>query len=469
MVKKKVEFNSMKILKSLVILVMIILMMIITNGEMVYGAVSLTKIDLSSTLLLDISNQPQVEKKGSNVTFTTSSSDVKNKILSKAEAGYAQSTMGNQVAKRHEIQTDGLDVVFGNSGVYDSNVSYQKAIVLPTGSSNGIKNYTATLTYDDIGILSNRTIGVEVTFSDIKVQQSSSSNTAYTNDGLIAAKVAELNPDNIVYLHVDYPDSAQQAFRTWYKNVYAGSNDADADGRYMAGAKMLMTTPTDNYVTVCPETGWGSITYVLDRPVGTTPYIVYTNCFYSGFYYRNISSASVQIKIFYTDTGETVNLNGTYFTANSLNEGEGIYSNDISAAYARDDTVVISGTTTTSSGTVAGFLGGSDAITSNFTDKIGAEDGTFTKASVTLVSSSSVPTFVIGTTGANIYWWTLVLGPFTASAGSSQKVVLNSSNDEQTSINNVKIGDTLTYKIKQKVSALGVTSSEGYNSFSFVD
>lgn len=340
--------KSRKSIKYLIVIILIIFILLTTMKQNnVYAAIPLNQLESASTDLLNAYGQVQFEKKASNVIFSSNSSSVQNKFLTKQEAGYRQCDMGTQVSQGHEIQTDGKGVALGASNSVDPNVTYQKAIALPAGTSDGFKNYTATLTYENVGKFQGKEVGVQVSFSDINVKQSARN---IDDTSAIVAKIAELNPDNVVYINTVVPDSAQRAFRSWYKQINPAAGDEYCDYEYQDKVGTLMTNLAME-ITKCPETGYDSWTYRLDRNVGNVPYITYTNCFYSGFYYRNIASATVNLKVYQMDTGATINLTGAYFTANSLNTGEGIFSNDVSTAYARTDTLVVPSSITQVGGT----------------------------------------------------------------------------------------------------------------------
>ena len=199
-----------------------------------------------------------------------------------------------------------------------------------------------------------------------------------------------------------------------------------------------------------------------------------TACLYNGFVIRNMESCNVEYDFYFTDTGDSISMKGSYMTFGSLNgPGGGIDAKEgvaYKAAngwdvdfYVREDTnLAYEGHTI--DGTEQALVYGAS---NDFTDRLGSNS--FTKNSVTFELDTDKPKVSIYSK-LNDCWFSYASYPLFATApGGPQKVGIAGDGSEAGSFDKVNSGDVLSFEVRQQVQALNGDGGSRYQSFSLTD
>lgn len=230
-----------------------------------------------------------------------------------------------------------------------------------------------------------------------------------------------------------------------YVGVYGGKN---------VGARLI-------YTNIIPMSS-----FVASDP----PRFVVSANMYSGYWYNAIRSAETSVQFFYEDTKELVDYKGdSYITFNSLNLGEFVkYENQEQGknVYITNDSNVSEVDIPVSEFFGKAFMGNS----SDFDDWLGSSN--FRRNSVSFQVSGTDLKFKIGfykDVVSKTVWNSLSSATlFNVKPDLPTKEVTN---DSGKNINKEQVfsGQKLVYRVKQKVSTLGMDTLQRYTKFEIVD
>lgn len=246
---------------------------------------------------------------------------------------------------------------------------------------------------------------------------------------------------------------------TWSKASYGGENTGASTARFtnLSNSSIAQITYAD-IGTYNDQTVGAIVTFT---ELGSLSALYYCeSSFYNGWWFIGNGSASraqVKVDYFYVDTGETIRFDGNSFmTFNSLNTGE--YVSPLSGTktgYTASSTNV---TVTKVSG-VPTFRGSNNS----FTDYLGGS--TFYKNSVSIPLYATGNTFYLGCNTHTGYW----ISPSSASIAIPRPENPQKTENGVTLMEETEEGQTITYKISQKVHTLGVETVSRYSVLKFVD
>lgn len=202
-----------------------------------------------------------------------------------------------------------------------------------------------------------------------------------------------------------------------------------------------------------------------------TPYIKISTSFYCGYQYYYINNLKIKYEFFYVDSGEFINIENSYMTFNSLNEGEFVsyLNNNNQDGYAVETTNIITKQLLLYARNYNVYIGN----TNEFEDLLGAD--TFTNNSISIPISGREINFIVGCTNRSIdpntpnavnnsTWNTPSAAPLVLVIPESPQKTVNNSNSCES-----LIGSTITYKVSQKMHTLGENILIKYNSLVFED
>lgn len=286
-----------------------------------------------------------------------------------------------------------------------------------------------------------------------------------------------------------YPDNPELQ-KWWEKDALCVVTDND-NGRFNNTDEFTVNYPsigdlegrkvgcriTFSYIAATASTnaGWNtekSHVILVRSENGQVP--LGTACLYNGFVTRNIESCNVEYDFYFTDTGDSISMKGSYMTFGSLNgpgggidakEGVAYKSSKGSGAdfYVREDTnLAYEGHTI--DGTEQALVYGAS---NDFTDRLGSNS--FTKNSVTFELDTDKPKVTVYSK-LNDCWFSYASYPLFATApGGPQKVGIAADGSEAGRFDKVNSGDVLTFEVRQQVQALNGDGGSRYQSFSLAD
>ncbi|MCP1102267.1 fimbrial isopeptide formation D2 family protein [Aequitasia blattaphilus] len=220
----------------------------------------------------------------------------------------------------------------------------------------------------------------------------------------------------------------------------------------------------------------------IEEPI---PYLSFSENIREGHSSQGISSFDIHAEFFYEDTGEKFQGKGMYFFYGSLNLGEGVIFKSNNLVHTKRLT------NTNVQNSDLGWEGKNDEFkdyleedTFNY-NSIVAETNTpellytvytrslkYTQGPGLLEPGTEVPDpdLVKEWSGYNSdLWCAISFSPMAATAPIPEKDLKVSGSDWVKDYDGVKIGDTVLYRVKQKVQILGYSGAYKYTSFSFSD
>lgn len=246
---------------------------------------------------------------------------------------------------------------------------------------------------------------------------------------------------------------------SWSKASYASENTGACTASFTGLSNSSVVNITyDNIGTYNDRAVGVKVTFTELGSISTLYYC--ETSYYNGWWligHDSASRAQAKFTYFYTDTKETIRFDGNSFmTFNSLNSGEYVSPlNGATAGYTATSTNVavtkVSGIPT---------FRGSD---NNFTDYLGG--ATFYKNSVSIPLYATGNTFYLGCDNHSGYW----IAPSSASIAIPRPENPYKTENGVTFIEETEEGQTITYRISQKVHTLGVETVSKYSALKFVD
>lgn len=196
--------------------------------------------------------------------------------------------------------------------------------------------------------------------------------------------------------------------------------------------------------------------------------VVDVNRFNQGYWYYNIEYVTTEYEFFYTDTHEIINVQNSYLTFASLNDGEYVISLNNSNGTVVPNSTIIKQTQNVYGTTKDVFWGTTDNQ-NIWEDELGGKY--FEKSGVSISLSGTKSSFVVGESYRR-YHDLAISGvwnaPSTYFVNLTQPVTPTKTVNNATAIN-ANIGDTITYKISQKTHIMGEDTLQKYISFEFLD
>lgn len=212
-------------------------------------------------------------------------------------------------------------------------------------------------------------------------------------------------------------------------------------------------------------------------------YVAVPQNFWSGFYQSKMQEMTVEIQLFYADTGQQISLEGLYTTIGSLNwctdvagsfdgYGEAVrlnYDGPVETYRLPNDRSdpwkqwsPISSKTTGIAELWGWYLG----ACYDFEDTLGSDS--FLKSAVSFKIPSSTLSLSYMSQPGNVAWYTFNLSPFGSSAIPPEKTVENLAGNN---INGTALypGDPLVYRTNQRIEILGVDGTARYKTFTMTD
>lgn len=212
-------------------------------------------------------------------------------------------------------------------------------------------------------------------------------------------------------------------------------------------------------------------------------YVAVPQNFWSGFYQSKMQEMTVEIQLFYADTGQQISLQGLYTTIGSLNwctdvagsfngYGEAVrlnYDGPVETyRLPNDRTDPWSQWSPASSKTtgIAELFGWYVGACYDFEDTLGSDS--FLKSAVSFRIPSSTLSLSYMSQPGNVAWYTFNLSPFGSSAIPPEKTVEDIAGVD---INGDALypGDVLVYRTNQRIEILGVDGTARYKSFTMTD
>lgn len=212
-------------------------------------------------------------------------------------------------------------------------------------------------------------------------------------------------------------------------------------------------------------------------------YVAVPQNFWSGFYQSKMQEMTVEIQLFYADTGQQISLQGLYTTIGSLNwctdvagsfngYGEAVrlnYDGPVETyRLPNDRSDPWSQWSPASSKTtgIAELFGWYVGACYDFEDTLGSDS--FLKSAVSFKIPSSTLSLSYMSQPGNVAWYTFNLSPFGSSAIPPEKTVEDIAGVD---INGDALypGDVLVYRTNQRMEILGVDGTARYKSFTMTD
>lgn len=199
------------------------------------------------------------------------------------------------------------------------------------------------------------------------------------------------------------------------------------------------------------------------------------NLFYAGYWYSLAEYVTTEYEFFYTDSGETIDINNSYLTFTSLNPGEYVIPVNGANGTVAEGSYVVKQNQTVYGKSMESFMGNVpskedyDGPGGEWEDTLGGEN--FEKSGVTIPLSGKKTSFIVG---LNYYRYHDLNLKDVWNSPSTYPVNLMVPEKPAKTVNNKSrissnTGDTIVYRITQKTHVLGEDTMLKYDSFSFVD